>query len=191
MFKKLNNFIFLHRAKKIINTSERERRFVNYNNAKSVLVLFESDFSEKNPEVRKIVYKLQQDRKKVSCWGFVEKKVVITSILPEFRILNHKETNFFQVPKTTFLNELENQQFDLLIDLTLKPILPLQYIALYANASCKTGIKNFQLPLYDFVLDIENLITKNEELETSEIQLDETYLFEQIIFYLKSIQTND
>ena len=191
MFKKLNNFIFQHRAKTFINTSERERRFVNYDNAKSILILFESDFSEKNPELRKIVYKLQQDGKKVSCWGYVEKKEVVTSILPDFRILHHKDANFFQVPAISFINELEHQNFDILIDLTLRPILPLQYIAMYANAACKTGVKKFDLPLYDFVLDVESLMNRTEETETSEIQPDATYLFEQIIFYLKSIQTND
>ncbi len=191
MFKKLNNYLFQKRAKKIISTLERERRFVNYNNAKTVLLLFESDFSEKNPEIRKIIYKLQQDGKKVSAWGFVDKKLVATSIMPDFRILNYKETNMFHVPENSFITELEEQKFDLLIDLTLKPLLPLQYVALYANALCKTGTRNTELQLYDFVLDIEKLMTHKEDAETYEFQPDEAYLFQQIIFYLKSIQTKD
>lgn len=191
MFKKLNNYLFQKRAKKIIGASERERRFVNYNNAKTVLLLFESDFSEKNPEIRKIIYKLQQDGKKVSAWGFIDKKTVMTSILPDFRILNYKETNLFHVPENSFLSELEEQKFDLLIDLTLKPFLPLQYVALYANASCKTGTRNTELKLYDFVLDIEKLMNHKNDTDANEFQPDEAYLFQQIIFYLKSIQTKD
>ena len=86
---------------------------------------------------------------------------------------------------------ITEQKFDLLIDLTLKPLLPLQYVALYANALCKTGTRNTELQLYDFVLDIEKLMTHKEDAETYEFQPDEAYLFQQIIFYLKSIQTKD
>lgn len=189
--KKINSFIFQRRAKKYLINNVRERRFVNYDKAKNILLLFESDFSEKNPQIRKMIHKLQQDGKKISAWGFVNKKEVLTSILPDFRILHHKEADSFKKPLPSYLNELENQEFDLLIDLTLNPIIPLQYIAMYANASCKTGIRKSKLPIYDFVLDVENFATSPIADESMESQIDQTYLFNQIIFYLKSIQTND
>lgn len=189
--KKVHNFIFQRRAKKYLNSNVRERRFVSYDKAKTILLLFESDFSEKNPQIRKMIHKLQQDGKKVSAWGFVDKKEVLTSILPDFRILHHKEADSFKKPLPSYLNELENQEFDLLIDLTLNTIVPLQYIAMYAKASCKTGTRKNTLPIYDFMLDIDNFSTPSDTFETTESQMDETYLFNQIIFYLKSIQTND
>lgn len=188
---KLNNYIFRRRVNKQLTESVRERRFVNYDKAKTVLLLFESDFSEKNPIIRRIIYRLQQDGKKVSAWGFIDKKVIITSILPDFRILNFAQTDLFQRPQVSFIQELESLQFDLMIDLSLHTILPLQYFAAYANASCKTGARKTDLPIYDFVLDIEQEMHMNETEEMPEREIDETYLFEQIIFYLKSIQTND
>jgi hypothetical protein len=189
--KKLNNYLFKSRAKKFLSTSVRERRFVSYNKAKTVLVLFESDFSEKNLVIRKLISILQQDEKKVSAWGFVDKKEVSTAILPDFRILHHKQTDFSQKPESSFINELESLEFDLLMDLTLKPVLPLQYIAMYANASCKAGVRKNDLQIYDFVLDLEHINQTTEDSEAVENPVDETYLFNQIIFYLKSIQTND
>ena len=188
---KINNFIFQKRAKMYLATNVREHRFVSYIKAKTILLLFESDFSEKNPQIRKIIYKLQQDGKKVSAWGFIDKKDVLTSILPDFRILHHKETDYFKKPLPSYMNELENLEFDLLIDLTLKPIIPLQYIAMYTNALCKTGVRKIDLPIYDFMLDLENFSMPSDTSETTESEIDETYLFNQIIFYLKSIQTND
>ncbi|NDP19666.1 MAG: hypothetical protein GZ091_01100 [Paludibacter sp.] len=192
--KKINNFLFQNRAKKYLNTNIREHRFVSYGKAKTILLLFESDFSEKNPQIRKIIHKLQQDGKKVCAWGFIDKKEVLTSILPEFRILHHKETDSFKKPLPSYINELDILEFDLLVDLTLKPIIPLQYIAMYAKALCKTGIKKTDLPIYDFMLDVDNLsspIDTSDSFETTNNEIDETYLFNQIIFYLKSIQTND
>jgi len=189
--KKLNNYLFKLRGKKFLNTSTRERRFVSYDKAKTVLILFESDFSEKNLVIRKLISSLQQDGKKVSAWGFVDKKEVSTAIMPDFRILHHKQTDFFQKPAISYINELENLEFDLLIDLTVHAILPLQYIAMYANASCKTGSRKNELPIYDFMLDVENVEVSTDGDETVGNPIDETYLFNQIIFYLKSIQTND
>jgi len=186
--KKLNNYLFQKRAQKYLSTTDRERRFVSYNQAKTVLLLFESEFSEKNPIIRKMIFSLQQDGKKVCAWGFIDKKEVATSILPDFRILHHKQTDFFEKPLESYINELESKEYDLLIDLSLRPILTLQYIALYANAAFKTGIHNTDLPIYDFIVDVNNIEVTHE---TEESPVDELYLFNQIIFYLKSIQSND
>jgi len=190
MFKRLNKYLFQKRAQKYLSSSLRERRFVSYAKAKTVLLLFESDFSEKNLSIRRMINQLQQDGKKVSAWGFVNKKEVASSILPDFRILHHKQTDIFQKPLISFINELDNMEFDLLIDLSLKPLIALEYLAMYANASCKAGAKKTELPILDFVIDLENIKTP-ENSESNEILIDETYLFEQIIFYLKRIQTND
>lgn len=190
----INNYLFQKRAQKYLSQTPREHRFVNYLKAKSVLLLFESDFSEKNLNVRKIISQLQQDGKKVCAWGYLDKKEVSTSILPEFRILNHKQTDFFQKPLTSYINELENLEFDLMIDLSLKMVTTLQYIAMYANASCKTGIHKTDLPIYDFLIEVGNMANQphiSEESEFVDKAIDETYLFDQIIFYLKSIQTTD
>ncbi len=188
------HFLFRLRAKKYLNETTRERKFVSYDKAKTVLILFESEFTEKNPAIRKMIYSLQQDAKKVSAWGYIDKKEVMTSILPDFRILHHKQTDFFGKPLISYVNELENQEFDLLIDLTVHPILPLQYIAMYAKAFCKIGTHKGDLAIYDFVLDLENQLNEIEQDENAELIesfVDETYLYNQIIFYLKSIQTTD
>jgi len=187
----LNNYLFQKCARQYLSQMSRERRFVNYNKAKSVLLLFESDLLENNQNIREIIAQLQQDGKKVSAWGFVNKKEVSTSALLGFRILNRKHTDFFQKPVIPLINELETQEFDLLIDLSVKPVVALEYIAMYANALCKTGLRKTDLPLFDFVLDLEEIKTAAQNTESNEKPVDATYLFEQIIFYLKSIQTKD
>lgn len=191
MFKKLIEFLFKLRAKKYLDETPRERRFVSYDKAKTVLLLFESEFTEKNPNIRKMIYQMQQDGKKVSAWGYIDKKEVATSILPDFRILHHKQTDFFQKPLISYINELESLEFDLLIDLSLNAVLPLQYIAVYANASCKVGVNKSDLPIFDFVIGIDLPTPDPENPDEIVAPIDENYLYEQIIFYLKSIQTND
>lgn len=191
ILQKINQYVYQSRARKYLEGTERERRFVSYGKARSVLILFESDFSEKNIHIRRLISSLQQDGKKVTAWGFVNKKEIMTSIMPDFRILHHKQTDFFQSPVLSYLNELENMEFDLLLDLTLKPVLPLQYFALHAKALFKAGIHTGSVPVYDFLMDIRNVQQSPESDPESVVEVNEIYLYEQIIFYLKSIQTND
>jgi hypothetical protein len=55
------------------------------------------------------------------------------------------------------------------------------YIVLHAKAYCKAGTAKIKHPVFDFMMDI-SAKTPN---------MDEKSVFEQIIFYLKSIQTTD
>ncbi|HLP05674.1 MAG TPA: hypothetical protein VK152_09620 [Paludibacter sp.] len=186
--KKLNAFLFKKRAGKYLAANYRERKFVNYENAKTVLILFESDYSEKNVAIRRIIQTLQQDGKKVSAWGYAGKKDVATAVLPDFRILHRKDVDFSEKPVKSYIADLEGSEFDLLVDLSARALIPLQYMALYARAACKAGISKTELPVYDFVLDVGNVEVNPESPESP---TEELYLFNQIIFYLKSIQTND
>jgi len=188
MNKKLNIYLFKKRAQKYLSATPRQHHFVSYEKAKTVLLLFGSDYSEKNPAVRKIIYTLQQDGKKVTAWGYADKKETTSVILPDFRILNHKQIDFFQKPLGLFIKELQESEFDLMIDLTLNVVLPQEYLAMYANVSFKTGVRKSDLPMYDFILDLDNV---QPSTDSSENPIDEMYVFNQIIFYLKSIQTND
>ncbi len=188
IFEKINRLIFNRRAKSFLQNFPREKRFVNYDNAKTILLLFESDYSEKNPRIRRIIRSMANDGKKVMAWGFVDKKEITTAILPDFRILHHKDTDFLGKPTATFMHELEELHFDLLLDLTLNEVVPLQYISLYSNVFCKAGIKKNNLRMYDFIVDISGV---NDNDADNPIELDATYIYEQIIFYLKKIQTAD
>jgi len=188
MIKKINEMLFHFIAKKHLASHARERRFVNYTKAKSVFLLFESDYLEKNKDVRQIINSLQQDGKKVVAWGYVDKKHVSTSLMPDFSILNHEQVNIFNIPKHSFVRELEEQEFDLMIDLTPKEIIPLQYLSLYTKAHCKVGIRKNDLQMYDFLLDVDNV---RSQLDEADEPMNQSYLYNQIIFYLKNIQTSD
>jgi len=191
MFKIINNYLFNKRAQKYLDETPREHRFVNYDKAKTILILFESDYAEKNQAIHTIIDQIRKDGKKVTAWGFLNKKEIETAIFPDFRILHHKQTDFFHKPLDSYINELKFVEYDLLIDLSVNSIIPLEYLALYANASFKTGIRKTIIAVYDFVLDVDKVPASDESSESVQTQVDETYLYNQIIFYLKKIQTTD
>lgn len=81
------------------------------------------------------------------------------------------------------LTDLQAEQYDLLIDLTTRPLLPLRYIALYTRADFKVGL-NLGEGIHDMLLSLPDLDTENAKPEAS-------WLFQQIMGYLTTIKSND
>ena len=188
MLEKIFSYIFGRYAKRHVNHIDCEQKFVNYADANTILILFESDYIEKNIEIRNIIKSMNADGKRVMAWGYLDKKQVSTPILPDFRILNNQDLDLFRKPKETFVVELKMQKFDLLIDLTTHEIIPLQYLALLSNATLKTGLKKNKVRIYDFMIEIDK---KQSEIDDTDLEINAAYIYNQIIFYLKSIQTKD
>lgn len=202
--KKLNQFLFKRRSATHLAATDRNRRFVNYENANTILLLFESDYIEKNRYIRKVIEMLTGDGKKVKAWGYLYNKKATTANLPSFKIMDKNSVDWFECPKEQLLKELREETYDLLIDLTLTNHLPLQYICLYANAAFKTGMSRNIDNILDFKIKIplqENIETFSENIEDNKsdfedlnesmFHTDQQFLYELIIFYLKNIQTTD
>lgn len=163
-----------------IYCTRRPRRmpvYRDYEHIKSVLLLYESDWLERNTDVRTIVKQMQTEGKQVVFWGYCDKKDVQAPNLPDSRILGKAHTNLWLMPKTDVLQDLDKRKYDVLIDLSLHPIMPLQYVALYANADCKIGALE-DTALYDMIVRV------NPEAK----QMD---LFEQVKHYLQSIKSTN
>ncbi len=188
MLKKIRNRIYAMQAGKHLKTVEREKKFVSYDKAKTVLLLFESTYSERNPGTKRIIETLVADGKKVVAWGYVEKKQITSAAYPEYRILHPGDLDLLHKPKQALIAELAEQEFDLVIDITHQQWLALSYVVLFAKSKCKTGMQKQGPAIYDFAVDVDAyLVEKNMKTD----DLDFTFLYDQIIFYLKNIQTND
>lgn len=188
MLKQIRDFIYTKRANHLIKSVPRNRMFVNYASAKNILLLFESNYSEKNPGTKRIIEQMTADGKKVTALGYVEKKQVSSPVYPEFRIMHPGDLDLFHKPKDSVIQHILEQEFDLLIDITNRKWLALAYVVLYAQAKCKAGMKKDSIDLYDFAVDIEGYLTENE-MQAEDLTF--AFLYDQIIFYLKSIQTTD
>lgn len=151
--------------------------FPKYEEIRSVLILFESDPVEKNSVIMKLRDTLLQDDKDVVLLGFADKKGIQSLILPQRRILGLRDLTFWGGLKEDIINDIRSREYNLLIDLTQNNTRPLLYAASYARAQFKTGRKR-ELPLYQFMVETEP-------------QKDPSFLFDQILFYLRNIKSND
>jgi len=121
--------------------------------------------------------KLLADDKDVVLLGYAPKKEIQSPILPQSRIMGLKDHNLLDIPRSELVESLQRRQYDMLIDLTQTPILPLQYMSMYARADFKTGMQR-ENGLLDFMIQTEP-------------QDSPLFLFDQIIYFLKHIQSND
>ena len=173
--KKLSEYIFnYHRRKR----QPSNKIFPAWDKTVSILLLFESDLTEKNLQIKQLIKELQQQGKEVTAWGYVDMKKAQSGILRDYRILAHEDTNFLDKPKEQHLKDLMRMHFDVLIDLSQRDILPLKYLMLYADADFKAGRQTNAPYLADFMVS-----TNGND--------NPAYLFDQITYYLKNIQSSD
>lgn len=119
-------------------------------------------------------------------WGYVERKEVQTLILPQSRILGLSDYNFFGKPRDYVLTDLQAEHYDLLIDLTTRPLLPLRYLAMYTDADFKVGM-NLGEGIHDMLISLPDLSPEQGE----EAEIEASWLYHQMIQYLTTIKSKD
>jgi len=188
MFEKLAKKIFKRKLRLKTKTNTSSKKFVDYLHAQSVLLVFESNYSEKNPEIKRITESLVADGKTVAVWGYVQKKQTMQSDLLNYKMFCKSDFDIFQRPKTSVINQLNALNVDLLIDLNTRSFLGVDYIILNANARLKCGIRKNLPQLFDFTLDLTGQYPDNTREQHENDYLN---IYNQLIFYLKNIQSKD
>jgi len=93
-------------------------------------------------------------------------------------LINRSSTSFFGRPKSGDAVHFLQQEFDILIDLSMTKSVALQYILIYSAARFKVGWRSTDPNLYDLEIDV-----------TAYPQC--RFLMEQIIFYLDKLNENN
>lgn len=165
---------------------ERSCRFPHMDKPLKVLLIYESDMLERNDGIKNIRQELLRRQMDVSMWGYVEKKEIQTLILPQSRILGSRDYNILGKPRDYVISDLQSEHYDLLIDLTLRPMRALRYLAMYADADFKVGL-NLGEGIHDMLIAMPADV--NEQGEPMPVEANA--LFEQIMKYLTTIKSND
>lgn len=180
---KIKQYIFEYLRKRM---PEREVRFPHFDQPLKLMIIYESDVLERNDAIKAIRQDLLRRQMDVTMWGYVEKKEITTLILPQSRILGVDDYNFFGKPRDYVLTDLQTEHYDLLIDLTTHPLLPLRYLALYTNAYFKVGL-NLGEGIHDMLLSLPDLSPEQGE----EVSVEATWLYQEIMKYITTIKSND
>lgn len=172
--------IFRRAARRWPRRHPRQARFVTYDTARAVKLLFVSDGTDE--PLHAIVKQLAADGKQVEAWGYLPGK----QPLPDdgLQRFTRRDLTPWGRPRSRVLQQMNEHEADLLVDLTTADTLPLLYAALTARAAMKVGSRTTYPGLYDFVLQ-----PTSDGAAASGGRV--RYLFDQIIFYLKNIRTSD
>ena len=181
--KKLYQFIFDYLRKKM---PARNPRFPHMDVPLRILLIYESDVLERNDNIKSIRQDLLRRQMDVSMWGYVAKKEINTLILPQSRILGLNDYNLFGKLKEESVNDLQADHYDLLIDLTTRPLLPLRYMAMYADADFKVGM-NLGEGIHDMLISLPDFTPEQGD----EADIEASWLYNQIMQYLTTIKSND
>lgn len=165
---------------------ERSARFPHLDQPLKIIILYESDVLERNDNIKTIRQEMLRRQMDVTMWGYVEKKEITTLILPQSRILGLNDYNLLGKPRDYVLTDLQAEHYDLLIDLTTRPLLPLRYLALFTNADFKVGM-NLGEGIHDMLISLPDF--SPEQGDAAEIEA--SWLFHQIMEYLTTIKSND
>ena len=164
----------------------REPLFPHLDQPLKMLIIYESDVLERNDAIKSIRQDLLRRQMDVTMWGYVAKKEIQTLILPQSRILGVGDYNFFGKPRDYVLEDLQAEQYDLLIDLTTRPSLPLRYITMYTNADFKVGL-NMGEGIHDMLISLPDFTPEQGE----EAALEASWLYDQIMGFITTIKSND
>lgn len=180
--KKLKEIIFeyiLH------HQHARKTRFPHFDQPMNVLVVYESDMLEHNDAVKSVQQDMRRHGMNVSLWGYAPKrnKDITSPVLPQSRIVGLDDYNLFGKLKSETEEALRANRYHILFDLSTHPLLPLRYLALYADADFKAGL-NMGEGIHDMLIAPSNLDTEQARPEV-------TWLYNQMIDFLAKIKSND
>ena len=174
--KKINLYIFNQRKKIILKN--REKKFLNYGEIKNCLLLCsisnDSDFAN----VLKLKNLLISDNKDVTTVCYVKHKKSTLKSDNQVIIIKREDLSFGGNIPENVVNQIHNHKFDVVFDVTQKSSIPLLYTLIFANSAFFCGTSENRNFNFDFIL------------ETSELQsINDIYILEQFVFYLKSINS--
>ena len=172
--------ILKRKIEKYFKHASREKSYLNLKDIHSILVLFDTATYE---EADTFIEKLKKLGKQVTGYGYQNKADKTLYSIRPYRITTAREVErLFKNPVEKIAQKLAEEKFDAVIDLSIQPVLLLEYLLVRSQASIKTGLrKTNRLPLHDFsIIDLPD--AGKESLNVRE-------LAKQIIYYLHTIRS--
>lgn len=171
----IKKYLAVKSINKVLSTQERNSYYPDFKSIKTILILFRSEENEKNKFIREIIADLKNQGKKVTVWGYLDKKETVTAVLPDFRLFSNSELTFYKIPKPLLAEEFTNVEYDMVIQLANEDIFPLDYLLASANSQFKVSKSKPYKGISDFMIEVDE-------------SADEVFLYNQILFYLESIK---
>lgn len=141
LLRKLGNLTFEKNLKRELAKNHRQRMNINPDGVSSIGIQYYLSNEEAHKDVSNFINELKEIKKKVIVLGYIDE-----GTLPHYYsqkltwdIISRKNTNWYGKPTAPFVKSFCDEEFDLLIDLTLEDHKPLIYTAALSKAQFKVG----------------------------------------------------
>jgi hypothetical protein len=153
----------------------REKMFVNMEDAKTIGIVFEATDPANFELVKKYMLYLREMKKRIKAIGFYNTKNMLGSSYSklEYDFFCQKDLNWHNVPDSIYVKNFTEEKFDILLDLNLNDLFPLHYISSLSRARFKVGKKSEK---NNFIFDLMIETDVNRDLKYFLKNID-TYLF--------------
>ena len=152
-------FLLRRKIKKILNLSERKKAFLNLKEIKSILVLFDTEYFD---DANHFIQQMKKMGKKVKALAFKNKNDTNPYSNISFTFVTEKDMKDLKSDTLTqIVNGLTDDNYDLVVDLTLKENLLLLYILVSANSPLKVGFYKHALSVHDMVISFSPGLVQN------------------------------
>ena len=155
----------------------RKKQVYNMDTAKSIGFVYVYKNDKEFQIVENLISDLKKELKNVKALVYLPYTKLATYLPQKISInyISSADLNLIYYPKTKYANDFIHTKFDILIDLNLSDLFPLEYITTITNASFKVGLfDEKKQKVYDMMLKI----SKEERLDL---------IIEELINYLKML----
>ena len=138
---------------------------VSFNSAKYIGILYQIEEEKSYVVLSAYVDKLMAAGKTLRIVGYHDSKYVPFFCIPKLKydFFCQKEQNWVGIPNAPFVDEFVNEPFDMLVDLSLKPMFPLTYILAKSAARFKVGSRCAEKePFLDLMIELNENHTVND-----------------------------
>ena len=140
---------------------KRDTVVSNYSQAESLAVIFKLEDEEQYKIVRQYLKFVKDEHglKRVMALAYVDDKEPASYLQSriDFDFFSKKEVNWQQVPSGITVDNFCDEAYDIFIDLTSEPVIPLQHILTNSHAKFRVGRKTEKNDhLYDLMIDMGN-----------------------------------
>jgi hypothetical protein len=171
----IKKYLAVKSIQKVLANQDRESQYPDFSTTKSLLILFKSEENEKNKFIRSIVNDLRNQGKKVTVWGYLDKKETETAVLPDFRLFSNSELNFYKIPKPLLTEEFIQVEYDMVLQLSNSDIFALDFLLAKAKSPFKVSKTKPYKGISDFMIEVDQTT-------------DDEFLYKQMMHYLNSIK---
>lgn len=174
---RLGRFVLSKKSKHL----KRKRKFFGLQTAKRYGIIFyvNKKSHEEIDKVKELIKFLKKNKEvEIKALGFYDQKIIPYKLFESKKIAYfcRKDLNWINQPKTKEVSGFIKEDFDVLIDLSLKPVYPLHYIADLSRARFKIGKLFKNQNGHDFMVNVDQDNTTD-------------YMIKQLKNYLSIIKT--